>query len=320
MDLILCMICLAAAFCRAESGLCVIRLPYCSFSPTTPDFPYVPLPETSRCSYTLTVSRHAERIPVSVQNRLHAASARNPSVWLSAQPVKFSGFIERQQLWSFVVWKAGSAAIRSSRSFSAPSSLTRFAGCHGVLADLFVEHLSVAAFLYSVHHDVFCCHERQLAHEAGMDHLRINHQSGSDVHVESPGCHLRPGSSPDMLSLLVGRVIQRPFKPLRRCRDRRVQHAGDHEVGKGRDTLRTHRVALVCHCGRTDLVLFKRLFDFLEVLQQTDVVAEFVSALCDAAERMFSTLGIYLSGISLSGYRIASFESHFLGDLAVELL
>ena len=31
-----------------------------------------------------------------------------------------------------------------------------------------MKFLTVSAFLYGIHHDVLCCHERQLAHESGV--------------------------------------------------------------------------------------------------------------------------------------------------------
>ena len=53
----------------------------------------------------------------------------------------------------------------------------------------------------------------------------------------------------------------------------------DNVACKGGDTLAAHRVALIRHGGGTDLVLLKRLFHFLQVLQKTDVVREFCGAL-----------------------------------------
>ena len=55
------------------------------------------------------------------------------------------------------------------------------------------------------------------------------------------------------------------------------------------------------------------------MLQQTDVIAEFVGTLCDAGENV-QHAGIHFSGIRLSGDRIAAVESHFFGDLAVDLM
>ena len=103
-------------------------------------------------------------------------SRGSSSVWLSAHPVKFSGFISASSC-SFVMLKSGSAAILSSRSLSAPSSLTRPAGSHGMLSDLFVEHLSVSAGLHGIHHDIFRSHERKLAHQSRIYHLRVNDEA-----------------------------------------------------------------------------------------------------------------------------------------------
>ena len=48
--------------------------------------------------------------------------------------------------------------------------------------------------------------------------------------------------------------------------------------------LAAHRVALVRHRRRADLVLFKRLLDLLHVLQNADIVGEAVGALGDLRE------------------------------------
>ena len=94
-----------------------------------------------------------------------------------------------------------------------------------------------------------------------MDHLRINDKSGSDVHIKFQDA-IGGQETFGYAQTLVGRVVQCPFKPLGRCRDRRVEHTGNHEVGKRRDTFGTHRISLICHSGRSDLVLLKRFFNF----------------------------------------------------------
>ncbi len=70
----------------------------CGFALLTSGTSVVPLPGHPVVLY-VDSAVHAERFPVCVQNRLHAVLPGILSVWLSAHPVKFSGFIRRQQLF-----------------------------------------------------------------------------------------------------------------------------------------------------------------------------------------------------------------------------
>ena len=66
----------------------------------------------------------------------------------------------------------------------------------------------------------------------------------------------------------------------------RIHSVAHHITGQGSDTLAAHRVALIGHSGRTDLVLFKGLLHFLQMLQQTNVVGHLVSAGRDACQNV----------------------------------
>ncbi len=107
---------------------------------------------------------------------------------------------------------------------------------------------------------------------------------------------------------LVGGIVERTLKPLRRSRDAGIQAVHDHVTGQRRDAFAAHRVALICHCRRTDLILFKRFFHFLQMLKQTDVVGEFCGALRDSAENG-KNAAVLLAGIGLAGNRKAVLES-----------
>ena len=158
-------------------------------------------------------------------------------------------------------------------------------GGHRVTADDLMELLAVAAPLYGVHHDVLGCHERQLVHNVRLDDLRVNHKAVRNVHYKVQDRVGRKESFRHADALVRG-VVQRALKPLRRSGNRRVQRVYDNVACKGGDTLAAHRVALIRHGRGTDLVLLKRLFHFLQVLQKTDVVGEFCCACRNACQNV----------------------------------
>ena len=190
-------------------------------------------------------------------------------------------------------------------------------GCHGVHAHVLVQLLTVCAALCGVHHDVFRRHERQLAAEVLLDDLRVNHKAVRNVHYKVQDRVGRKESFRHADALVRG-VVQRALKPLRRSGNRRVQRVYDNVACKGGDTLAAHRVALIRHGGGTDLVLLKRLFHFLQVLQKTDVVREFCGALRDAAQNV-QHLAVKLTRVGLAGDGKAALIAHFLGDFRVDL-
>ena len=71
--------------------------------------------------------------------------------------------------------------------------------------------------------------------------------------------------------------------------------SSDDVACKGADTLAAHRVALVRHGGGADLVLLKRLFHFLQVLQQTRGRSRICAALCAMPRRAFEHLAVKLA-------------------------
>ncbi|MPM95921.1 hypothetical protein SDC9_143077 [bioreactor metagenome] len=140
-------------------------------------------------------------------------------------------------------------------------------------AQLLVQFLTVAALFNRLHHDVLSRHKRQLSHHPGFDNLRVNHQPVTDVeHNLQNRIHCQKCLADS--DALVGRIVKRALKPLYRCSQRRVCAVGNHIACQRADAFRTHGVALVGHGGRTDLLLFKRLFHFFKALQQAHVVGE----------------------------------------------
>ena len=47
-----------------------------------------------------------------------------------------------------------------------------------------VKLLTVAASLYSVHHNILSRHKGQLAHKTGGDDLIVNHQTVADIYIK----------------------------------------------------------------------------------------------------------------------------------------
>ena len=196
--------------------------------------------------------------------------------------------------------------------------LDALASSHGVLADALVQVLTVAAALYGVHHDVLGCHERQLVHNVRLDDLRVNDQTGNDVDHDVEDCVngkecLRHGNA------LVRRVVERALEPLGSRGERRIQAVADNVARQCTDTLRAHRIALVRHSGRADLVLLERLLYFLQVLQQTQVGCELGSGFCDTGQRC-KGLRVDLAGVGLTGDRNHACKAEIVGNALLQLL
>ena len=101
-------------------------------------------------------------------------------------------------------------------------------------------------------------------------------------------------------------------------RHRAVDRQAHQIAGKRADTFRTHRIALVGHRARSDLIFAERLLDFLEVGEQTDVTGHFVTALRDPGEyREYKEIHLARVGLSAQGDRRA--EAHFLGNEFIQL-
>ena len=196
--------------------------------------------------------------------------------------------------------------------------LDHSSGCHGMHADGLMQLLTVSAHLHAVHHDVFRRHERQLVHQMALDDLRIDDQALCDVQIQvqdaidGQEC-FRHGNA------LIGRIVQRALEPLRGSHDGRVHDIGDDIVRQRSHALAAHRIALVRHGAGADLALFKRLLNFLEVLEQANVIGEFMRALRDGAQHAEHT-EIIFAGICLRGHRVAGVIAHLFRDQLIELL
>ena len=136
-----------------------------------------------------------------------------------------------------------------------------FACFHGKYTDTFMQFLTVTASLYSIHHNVLGCHERQFCHHVFFDDFRIYNQTVYHVQAQIQDTVDRQKSFRNGKSL-VCRIIQGSLKPLSRRCNCRIQCIYHHITGKRCDTLTSHRVTFVSHGGRSNLSLFKRFFYF----------------------------------------------------------
>ena len=116
----------------------------------------------------------------------------------------------------------------------------------------------------------------------------------------------------------VRRVVEAALEPLRRRVERTVERIGHEPPRQAAHPLGAHRVALVGHRRRADLVLVERLGELAHALQQAQVGAHLVAALGDAGEQR-EELAVQLAGVGLAGDRDAAGEAEARGDAAVEL-
>ena len=176
--------------------------------------------------------------------------------------------------------------------------------------------LAVTSFFHRIHHDVLRRHERQLAHQMLLNHLRIYHQAVHHVQAQIKNA-VDGKEALGNAQALVGGIVQGSLKPLGSGGNRRVEGVRNHVAGQRGDPLAAHGISLIGHGGGTDLALFKRLLHLLQVLQQADVIGHLGGACRDAGEHIQHS-GVYLSGVGLAGYRIAGGKAHLLRDHGIQ--
>ena len=147
-----------------------------------------------------------------------------------------------------------------------------------------MEFLTVSACADGGHEDVFGCHEGEFRHDVLFDDLRPNLHSVRHIcdEGEDDVCSEEGFGQGEPA---VRGVVERAFKPLHGVSLRGVERQVHEVAGERTDSFGAHGVALVRHCAGADLVFLERLFDFLEVCEQTDVSGEFVCGLRDSGER-----------------------------------
>ena len=181
-----------------------------------------------------------------------------------------------------------------------------------------MQFLTVSTSFYCIHHNILCCHERKFRHQTFFNYFRIYNQSVNDIQTQIQNT-VNCEKTFRYTQALIRRVIQSTFKPLRSRSDRRIQCINHHVTGQRCDSFTSHWISLVCHCRRSDLCLFKRLFHFFQMLEKTDVIGEFVCTCCNSGKYIHNSC-IHFTGIGLSGYRIACFKSHLLSNHWIDLI
>ena len=104
-----------------------------------------------------------------------------------------------------------------------------------------------------------------------FDDLIVNHEIFRDVHVDIEN-RIHGKERLCVHDTAIRRIVESPFKPLRRRSDRAVQRKRYHISCERTDSFAAHGISLISHGGRTYLIFFERLFDFLHILQNTDIV------------------------------------------------
>ena len=178
--------------------------------------------------------------------------------------------------------------------------------------------LTVATPAHRLHQNVFGGHEGQLLPQMLFDHPGIDGQPARHIAVQ---CQQAIGAQKALGhgDPAVGAVIQRALQPLLGRRHGSVLLVGNQKAGQCRHALRAHGVALVCHGGGPDLLLFKGLLDLLAVGQQADVVGEFVGALPDLGQNG-ERPAVHLAGVGLPRHRHRAVKAHLPTHHVVQLL
>jgi hypothetical protein len=188
---------------------------------------------------------------------------------------------------------------------------------HAVPTDHLVQFLPIAARGHREHQPALGGHERHLpvhvpphhriAHLESRRHVGGEDQDG--VHREERLGQREPA---------VGAVVERALQPLRGGRVRRARLQRDDEPRQAADALGAHRVPLVCHRARADLLRLERLEQFALVLQQAEVVAQLAGRLRNAAQRVDDE-GVHLARVRLARHGVGAREAQLARHLPVEL-
>ena len=170
--------------------------------------------------------------------------------------------------------------------------------------------LPVSTLLHCTHHNIFSCHEGKLIHYTGMDYLIIDNQSVTYIEQNSQnGIHSQEGFR--YRDPTVGTVVQGALKPLGSGCKGRIQGIDHHIPGQGSNPLAAHGIALIGHSRRTDLMLFKRLFHLLEVLQNTHIIGKLHGALCNSRQGAQYKI-VNLPAVGLAGNRYYLLKTQLL--------
>ena len=138
---------------------------------------------------------------------------------------------------------------------------------HGIAADDLMQPLAVAALFDCAHQKIFGCDEGKVFEHRLFDDFFIDMQPLGDI-SHKPQHRIAGEEALGKRNAAVGGIIKSALEPLGRCRHRGIERIRHNVPREGAYALGAHRVALICHCGRADLVLFKGLFNLAEMLQK----------------------------------------------------
>ena len=181
-----------------------------------------------------------------------------------------------------------------------------------------MELLTISTVLYSIHHDVLCCHEWYLCHKVLFNNLWIYYQSIHHIEAEvkdSVYCK----KALRYWKTLVCWIIKCSLKPLCSWSNCRIHYICKNISWKRCNSLTSHRISLICHGWWTYLILLKRLLYFLKMLEQSDIVWHLCSWCSNACEYIYPSC-IYLTGICLTRLRITILKAHLLCDHRINLV
>jgi hypothetical protein len=116
-----------------------------------------------------------------------------------------------------------------------------------------------------------------------------------------------------------GRVVKSTLHPLRSIGGNEVGVKVCKTAAQRGQTFRSHGVTLVGHGGRTDLVFFKGLFDFLPTGKMSNVGRDALASGAEIADGA-ADFEIDLARVGLGGDRVACGETGLLGDELVKSL
>lgn len=178
--------------------------------------------------------------------------------------------------------------------------------------DFFVAFLTITTLLHHSHDDVFGGHEGQFLADTTFDDLGVDDHTFKDV-LQSSQEDIGGQEGFGERDTTDGAIVQSTFEPLDgTCLEGIVDE--DHQVaGQGAHTFASHRVTLVGHGRATNLVLFKRFFDFLEVGQQTDIGGDLVASGTKARERV-EDVNVDLARVGLTTHRVGFRKSREFSD------
>lgn len=185
-------------------------------------------------------------------------------------------------------------------------------------SDLLVADLSVSTLLDDRHDNVLGSHEREFLSDSASDDRRVNYETLSDVLKGSEDDvggeeRFRNGDT------TVCGVIESSLEPLN-TRSHQSVLLNRHQMSRQRtNTFTSHRVPLVSHRTRTNLILLERFLDFFQVRKETNIGSDFVSGSSEGRQGT-ENVNVNFARVGLSSYGVGSLESGKFRNEFIEFL